>query len=461
MGSAAATTVLLLGCLVLPLAACSDGEDAPPPTTSAGGSHAGGTSAGAGGRGSGGDGGAPTGWPAANGYSWNGSWSPTAGQFPLPGLLDDEYFDGHLDGQGDATPVLPPGEWDWDDANDDLANWRNFRDNIGSFEALTDDGQQHFGWRLVGLAPNVDFSGPAAYFEGSSGTDRIDLGPDGALHSYGSGHLADGPDELVFGRSWALDFRTGSSATGAARDDDLVIGGCGSHPDGSFDIETTSLHTGPGSDWVFVRDWSRAAVDLGNGEGGRTDSVDPADGDDLVVIRGNAHDFRVMGGAGDDIAVWYADEHVQTQQWLGPNFFGAGGWDSAVWDDDGTDRLVLVVPTGTTIVTAPPTPVGGLLVMPTDGELVDDAPTAGDPYTHYCVECAASPTGRKTMIFEYRSADDSVQTGYFYVSAFEELQVGLGANAQIYAIDDVAGTVAADGTLPPFEPPIPPTSYCD
>jgi hypothetical protein len=376
-------------------------------------------------------------------------------------LLDDEYFDGHLDAQSQPTPVLPPGEWDWDDGNDDLANWRNFRDNIGSFEALADGSGQHFGWRLVGTASNVDFSGPAAYFEGSSGTDRIDLGPAGLLHSYGSGDLGDGPDELVFGSSYALDFRTGSSLSGSLRDDDLVIAGCSSHADGSFDIETSSIHTGPGSDWVFVRDWSRAAVDLGNGDGGRTDVVDPDDGDDLVVIRGNAHDFRVMGGAGDDVAVWFVDDHVQTQTWLGPNFFGGGGWSSAVWDDDGTDRLVLVVPTDTTVVSQPPTPAGGLLVMGTDGQLIDDPPTAADPFAHYCVECGESPTGRRTVILEYRSADDAVFTGYFYVSAFEQLQIGTEPGALVYEIDDVNGTVTAAEALPAFEPPVPPASYCE
>lgn len=457
-------TVPWLGCVALlclgaTTAACNDDADGPAATSSAtGGQHAGGTGAGAGGHASGG--GPPSGWPLGNEYSWDGSWSPASEEFPLAGLLDDEYFDGHLDGSGQPTPVLPPGEWDWDDGADDLANWRNFRDNIGTFEQLHDAAQQHFGWRLVGTSSDVDFSGPAAYFEGSSGTDRIDLGPAGQLHSYGTGQLADGPDELVFGSSWSLDFRTGSSLVGTAHDNDLVIAGCATHPDGSFDIETTSIHTGPGNDWVFVRDWSRAAVDLGNGEGGITSVLDPQDGHDLVVIRGNAHDFRVMGGGGSDIAVWYVDDHVQTQQWLGPNFFGGGGWDTAVWDDSGEDRLVLAVPADTAVVDAPPTPAGALLVMATDGQLVDDPPTAADPYAHYCVECGTSPSGRKTVILEYRSADDAVFTGYFYVTAFEQLQLGVGPGAVVYELDDVAGSVTPRADLQPFEPPVPPASYC-
>ncbi len=453
---------LALG-LVIGLAACSDdGDDWTPSSSGTGGQGGSGAGGGTGGSTSTGwGGGGAQGWPQGNDYSWDGSWTPSEGAFPLSGLLDDEYFDGHPDGQNDPTPILPPGEWDWDDGNDDLANWRSFRDNLGTFEALEDSGQHHYGWRLVGLSTDVDFSGPAEYFEGSSGTDRLDLGPGGQLHSYGAGQLADGPDELTFDRSWSLDFRTGSSLVGSERDNDLVVAGCGQNPDGSFDIETSTIHTGPGSDWVFIRDLSRAGVDLGNGDGGITSVVDPNDGDDLVVVRGNAHDFRVMGGGGDDMAVWYVDDHVQTQQWLGPNFFGGGGWDTAVWGDDGTDRLVLVVPSTTTIVTEPPTPTGAVLVMGTDGQLVDDPPTAGDPYAHYCVECAASPEGRKTMIVECRSADDSVFTGYFFVTAFEELQLGVGDGATVYDMDDVNGTVTANDQASPFEPPVPPSSYCD
>ena len=426
-----------------------------------GGMDGSGGSAATGSGGTGATGGASgVGWPTANVWSWNGSWSPAASDFPLAGLFDDEYFDGHPDAQAQPTPVLPPGAWDWDDASDDLANWRNFRDNLGTFALDVDADGHAYGWTFVGLAPSVDFSGPASYFEGSSGTDVLDLGPAGSLHSYGSGDLADGPDVLVFDTSYSLDFRTGSTQSGATHDDDLVIAGCGARPDGGFDIATTTIHTGPGSDWVFVRDWDRAAIDLGNGDGGVTSVLDPDDGDDLVVIRGNAHDFRVMGGRGDDVAVWYVDEEVQTTTWLGPNFFGGGGWSAAVWDDPGVDRLVLAIPDDTPIADVTPTPAGALRVIAASGDLVDDAPTAGDPFAHYCRECGTGPGGRKTLILEYRSADSSVFTGYFYVTAFEELQIGTGPQARVFAIDDVNASLAPLPAAAPFEPPVPPASFC-
>ena len=445
---------LALAWAVVGLVACG-GDGA---TGRSGGSGA----SGAGGSAQGGSGGTYTGgggWPEGNEYSWDGSWGPQPSEFPLEGLLDDEYFDGHTTG-GEPSPILPPGEWDWDDASNDLANWRNFEDNLGTFARLHDGADQHFGWQLAPVAANVDFSGPAAYFEGSSGTDLIDLGPGGAIHSYGDGNLGDGPDVLIFDQSWSLDFRTGSSLSGSLRDNDLVIAGCSPSPDGGFDIETSTVHTGPGSDWVFVRDISRAAIDLGNGDGGRTDVVDPADGDDLAVVYGNAHDFRIMGGNGDDVVVWQIDDVVQTETWLGPNFFGGGGWADAVWGDDGTDRLVLGVPADTQIVTTTPTPEGALLVLPTSGDLVDDPPTAGDPFAHYCVECPVSATGRKTVILEYNALGGVVFTGYFYVSAFEELQVGSGDDARVFDIDDVNGALNERPDLDPFVPPSVPASYC-
>ena len=394
------------------------------------------------------------GWPAPNEWSWDGSWTPT---LPLDCLLDDEYGDGH-----DGTPVLPPGEWDWDDSNDDLANWRNFETNLGTFTPLLDGAGDQYGWTLVPNEPDAcDFSGPAAYFEGSCGTDVIDLGPGGSLHSYATGNLADGPDVLVFRESWSLDFRTGSSESGAEADNDLVVAGCGENADGSFDVMTCTIHTGPGSDWVFVRDISRAGVDLGNGEHGRTDATDPLDGDDLVVLRGNTHDFRVFGGRGDDTAVWFVDENVQTTTWLGPNFFGGGGHGDALWHDDGTDRLVLAVPAGSPIVTSTPTPPGSVLVRGTDGELILDEPTQEDPFARYCVECGTSPDGRKTIIIEYVSADETISTGYFFVTAFEELQIGIGPGAEVFALDDVVGTATplADAAIPTV-PPDWPDAYC-
>ena len=395
-----------------------------------------------------------TGWPDPNDWSWNGSWAPADGEFPLAGLLDDEYCDGHADRSGNPTPILPPGAWDWNDEDDDLANWRNFSTNLGTFDRLLDGSDRHFGWRLVPNEPAAcDYSGPAMYFEGSPGVDRLDLGPDGALHSFAEGNLGDGPDELYFGSSWSLDFRTGSSLSGALHDDDLVAAGGDPNGDASWDVMTSTIHTGPGADWVFVRDISRAAIDLGNGEGGRTDATDAADGNDFVLLEGNTHDFRVFGGAGADVAVWEPDQNVQTTTWLGPNFFGGGGFGDALWADDGTDRLVLAVSSLAPIVTATPTPAGSVLVRGTSGEYVADDPTAADLFARYCVECGTSPAGRKTIILEYVSPDDAVHTGYFYVTAFEELQIGGGEGARVYAIDDVNGTVTLLPDAEPFRTP--------
>ncbi len=87
-------------------------------------------------------------WPTPNGYAWNGSWQPQTTDFPLAGLLDDEYGDGH-----DGTPVLPPGRWDWNDADNDLANWRNFASTIGTFAKLTDVDGRHFAGSSRGRRP--------------------------------------------------------------------------------------------------------------------------------------------------------------------------------------------------------------------------------------------------------------------------------------------------------------------
>ena len=57
-----------------------------------------------------------------------------------------------------------------------------------------------------------------------------------------------------------------------------------------------------------------------------------------------------MGGEGNDVMVWYVDDNVQTTTWLGPNFFGGGGHGDALWNDSGTDRLVLAVPTDSPVV---------------------------------------------------------------------------------------------------------------
>lgn len=396
-------------------------------------------------------------WPTANQWSWNGSWSPSPSDFPIAGMFDDKYFDGH-----NGTPILPPGAWDYDPSTSDLANWRNFNTNLGHFDPLKDRAGHQYGWKFVGNHTNTDYQGPAAYFEGSPGVDYVYVGPQGSIHSLGlgEGELGDGPDVLIFDKSYSLDYRTGSSETAHAHDDDLVIGGCTPNNDSSFDIDTTTIHTGPGNDWVFVRDLQHAAIDLGNGANGRTDTLDPDDGDDLVVLRGNTYDFRVFGGSGSDTAVWYIDDNKQTVNYLGPDFFGGGGKGKALWNDPGTDRLVLAIPTTTRIVGTTPTPPGALLVRAGDGSFVADAPTAGDPYAAYCVQCGTGPGGRKTMTMEYNSANGTVHTGYFGVTSFEELQIGVGNGARVYRLDDVHGKAILDSSLTPYDPPAFPPTYC-
>lgn len=376
-------------------------------------------------------------------------------------VFDEKYSDGHL-WKGEATPILPPGQWDWEPSDNDLANWRNFEENVGSFKLLHDAADQPAGWALLGVAPNaVDFAGPAAYFDGSDGRDVINLGPTGKIHSM-TGRLGDGPDVLVFNESWSLDFSTSSGAGGAACDDDIIVAGCGENADGSFDIETTSIHAGSGDDLLFVRDAERSGFDAGN-LGGDTSALDPDDGDDIAIFRGNMLDFRFFGGRGDDTAVWYVDEVKQESEWLGPNFFGGGGDGEALWGDAGVDRLVLVIPESTQVIADGATQPGQLLVRVLKDYKNDvqwDGPTASDPKARYCVTCGVGPLGRKTVTLEYRSADGKIHTGYFWVTAFEEIQIGVGAGAKVYSLDDVAGAVTLDAGLVPFTPPVPDPAHC-
>lgn len=396
--------------------------------------------------------GADSSWPVPNEYSWDGSWTPSSSEFPLSGLVDERY------------PRLPPGRWDWNEAQGDLANHRSFERRIGRFEPLSDRGSRQFGWNLVtSAAQGASYSGPAAWFQGSSGAELIRLVPGGGLHGF-SGDLGDGPDVLVFEKASAVDFRTGSSLTGARRDNDLVIGGCVPNATRSYDITASTIHTGPGRDWVFVRDMERAAIDAGNGQGGNTSAIDPADANDLVVFRGTMRDFRFFGGRGDDVAVWYVDEGLEAGQgWLGPNFFGGGGAGEALWGDAGTDRLVLVVPPDTRITGKGATPAGALMVRidPDYPQQPDwDRPTLGDPNAKYCIRCGTGPGGRKTVTMEYRSASGHVFTAHFYVTAFEELQLGVGPGARIFRIDDDEGKLVEDRAARPFTPPTPPAAYC-
>lgn len=376
-------------------------------------------------------------------------------------LFDDKYCDGH-DWAGKPTPVLPPGKWDWNEANNDLANWKNFETTVGTMSLLKDIDNEPYGWRLNGLQPSmVDFAGPAAYFEGSAGRDIVNLGAKGKIHSF-SGRLSAGPDVLVFNSSYLLDFSTSEITGSAADDDDLLVAGCDVNNDSAFDIKTTTIHTGSGADELFVRDAAQSAFDSGN-LGGMTSDLDPQDGDDVTVLRGNMLDFRTFGGTGNDTVVWYADEVRQNTPWLGPNFFGGGGSGAALWDDQGTDRLVLAIPRDTKLITSGATQPGQLLVrvLPNYNAAIQwDAPTVNDPKAKYCVTCGVSPTGRKTVTLEYRSANGAVNTGYFWVTAFEELQIGVGADARVYSLNDVTGVATLTPTLAPYTPPTLDPAHC-
>ena len=220
-----------------------------------------------------------------------------------------QYFDGHK-GPTDPTPILPPGSGTIPTTTRTTSRTGpNFKTNLGFFERLGDSSGRHYGWHLVpNKTRDFDYSGAAIYFEGSSGPDILALGDESWIEGFGEGNLGDGPDILVFQKSHTLDFRTGSSKTGHKRDDDLVVGGCGANPDGSWDIDTTTVHTGPNSDWVFIRDLDRSAVDPAvrwAHRHRRPERQRPRQ------LREQYRDFRVFGGNGDDTAVRYVDDNVQ------------------------------------------------------------------------------------------------------------------------------------------------------
>ena len=60
-----------------------------------------------------------------------------------------------------------------------------------------------------------------------------------------------------------------------------------------------------------------------------------------------------------------------------------------------------------------------------------------------------------------RRVDGKVDTGYFGVTAIEELQVGVGPGAKVYRLDAVNGRAVAAPDLVPFDPPPVPYEYCE
>ncbi len=397
-------------------------------------------------------------WPKpANVYSWEGTWTPS---FPIPNMYDDYYYDGH-EQSGKITPVLPPGTWDWGNEQN-LANYKNYQSKIGHFATMMDNQNRIFGWKVMLDYLPAEFTAGAAYFTGSPGADIVDLGAGSSIHSTGEIGLGDGPDILRFEKGYSLYITTGSSFDGAKHDNDLVIAGQNSVPaNGATDISQASIVTGPGRDLVFVNNMASAGVDVGCGAGGRTDTTDPNDGDDIVVYGGNMNDFRFVGGNGNDLAVWYADE-VQQQAagwtWLGPNFFGGGAWGNALWEDAGSDRLIMVIPTSTTVNNQKGAPNPGELNVYTlnnySPKVWIDGPTETDVYARYCITCGIGPEQKKTITLEYASANGKVFTGQFWLTAFEELQIGIGAGARVYKLDAVNGKAILDNALLPISPPL-------
>jgi len=390
------------------------------------------------------------GWPdEPNAYSWDGSWSPLQEDLPPDGLFDKCYFDGH-DVNGMPSPILPPGQWDWDETTL-LANWKNFASTLGTFNPLQNLDGGRFGWRLMRInTDGIEAADVMQYFYGSSGTDIIDLGPVGAFVSagdplYGSYvNFGDGPDMLRYRMSYSAAVRTGSSLSGHLRDNDLaVIGSNDVLSQGECEIFTTGLHTGPGSDLVFVNNMAQSVIDLGNGDEGRTDVIDPYDSRDIVVIGGNAEDFRVFGGGGNDMFVWNIEEIAkESDDWFGPSFFGAGAWGEALWNERDTDRLVLVISPDTTLVSnLDDNGPGTLLVMIySEYEAIIDTRTEDDPYKRYYLTAPPGPDGQKTMVLQYQSPNGSLVNAYLYITDIEELQIGSGPSAVVYALNDVTGT---------------------
>jgi len=390
-------------------------------------------------------------------YSWDDSWTPSS--FPVAGLIDETHAD------------LPPGKWGWDNGCDcpgdeGLAIYENeFLGRDLMFETVTDAEGEVFGWRLVSNDGSpIEMDARLDKFDGTPGVDIIDLKERGNLNGTGPNdqgspgiNLGDGPDMLRFGTGWSIDLRVGDSERGSEADNDLVILGTNDVlPNAEYDIFGATIHTGPGSDLVFTKNFGPAAIDLGNGQSGRTDSVDGDDGDDMAILEGNMRDFRVYGGGGDDVFVWYVDQVVDNE-WLGPNFFGGGGWGDAIWADAGVDRLILAIDPATEVVTArgdhDGNPGSFLALIYSDYAPNIDTPTEEDVFARYYSTVPEGPDGQRTVTVSYRSADESVFTHDFYITSVEQVQMGVGDDAIVYDVDYVTGALTVSSAAPLTEIP--------
>jgi hypothetical protein len=397
-------------------------------------------------------------WSEPNEYSWDGSWKPSPDSFPIQGMLDETHSQ------------LPPGKWGWDGScncpgDEGLAIYNNeFVEKGLDFKKLADTESRHFGWRLIGTnqAP-MSLNHRGDNYEGTPGVDLFDLGSNGQLQGTGPSdtspgiNLGDGPDMLRYGLGWSVDMRVGDELRGSAQDNDLVILGTNKVLEtNEYDIKGTTIHTGPGSDLVFVRNFGPAAIDLGNGKSGRTDALDPGDGADMVVLEGNMRDFRIYGGSGNDTFVWYV-EQVRDSNWLGPNFFGGGGWGDALWKENGKDRLILVVDPNTEIFFERglhDKQPGSLLSMVYDPyNPTIDKPTENDPFARYYGTAPEGPHGERTITLSFRSKDGTVFTHDFYTTSVELIQLGLGDKARVFDVNQSTGELVPSQESPILEVP--------
>jgi len=81
-------------------------------------------------------------------------------------------------------------------------------------------------------------------------------------------------------------------------------------------------------------------------------------------------------------------------------------------------------------------------------EPVADTAQQDNVYTRYYVYAGIGPQGQKTLTLRYCSASDHVRV-LVMLTAIEELQIGVGDDAQVYEIDQTTGeTIRSDNRAP-------------